>query len=146
MVDVTAEVWLSLDWRMHSVALQRVAGTPEISMAAEILDYRSASGTRDAFSKEKPRQETLHRATREVVILLPPASPIGEYQVQIRPASDPDRSVAGFGASVITSTPAAAKLLARIDLSALSPGPYVLAFRRARPAGALWELGTFMLM
>ena len=84
--------------------------------------------------------QTVRSSARLLVVILPMASPPGEYEVQIRNGSDDGKTIKLVRATA--SNNANGRTTVQFDLGApLLPGSYGVAFR---PQGSnLWSYGTF---
>jgi len=89
------------------------------------------------------KDQVLSRNTGPLTITLRPESDAGPYQIEIREAGGQQKTLATYSGTVSVNPQGKTILQTEIDLSAMSPGLYVMAWR---PQGTqLWNLGPFLI-
>ena len=123
--------------RMSEQNRQRVAANhAPASWKAVDLDYRDTSGARSGEPATPVKEQRAPRAADALKIALPFASDDGQYQVQLRNGRS-DKSALKTWDGMATIKQGYTLLEVNADLSGLTPGHYILAYRHA---DASWRL------
>lgn len=116
-------------------------GQPRQFVVGE-LDYRNLPAERsNDSSRLKP--QVLGTSTRELSIVLPSGSEAGNYAIEILRPSHITESVANYEGKAMKGNGGMTTLRAHVDFSTMTPGRYVVAWRRT--SAASWDYGPFVI-
>lgn len=110
-------------------------------LLAGVLDYRTLPAQRGSGESGAPPQ-VLKKLTRRLTILLPVRSEAGDYEIEIRRASDMSR-VEAYQATAFKGNDKVLKLQFEVNLSKLSSGSYFAAWRHFGTTS--WDFGPFLI-
>ena len=113
--------------RQAEVSREERPQIAELVYRPRVVDLEGRSMTRSEEGNEETKPIVLGRGPEELNIRLPFASKAGKYEVQILKSADNPLVSASGEAQIVDGTTA---LKAKVDLSKLAPGKYLLGVRR----------------
>jgi hypothetical protein len=106
------------------------------------LDFSNTSAERGA-SSDRPKAQSVRSNVRELVIDLPVGSELGRYDLEIRNAVTLKSEVEASRTKVLPGQGGNLVLKALVDLSKLSAGQHIAAWRQAHQS--TWDFGAFVI-
>jgi hypothetical protein len=140
---VVVVVGVRLLWRPHRLGTERASnGILRVpGLRPGVLNFQGSASRGTGQSGQK--DQVLPQSTRQLSIILPTGSTAGPYMIEIRRASGSEKPVANFSGVALVDAEGITVLRANVDFSAISSGPYIVAWRHQ--GDEAWDVGPFVI-
>lgn len=133
---------VSILWMPRSSSERASNGISRIpALRPGVLNFQGSASRGTGQSGQK--DQVLPQSTRQLSIILPTGSTAGPYRIEIRRALGSEKPVANFSGVASVDAEGITVLRATVDFSAISSGPYVVAWRHQ--GDETWDVGPFVI-